>query len=146
MSHLHRHELPPSRKPRLLALPLVVVLVLAYLGSVAHVLLVHHHTCIEHGEMVDDDGLEQGDASAEASTSFSDEHLACADAHASMRHGADAHCAHNFLRRMVQLSTEVTLSLEGPVSHGPVLEVDSKTLEPQVAWLHLAPKASPPLS
>jgi hypothetical protein len=131
------------RRPRLLALPLVLLCVLAYLGSAAHFVLVQHSTCLEHGELVHEEGVEQGDESSRVQPSFADERIARTDARVSV-HGADAHCAHVFLRRVVAPPAGVMLPSEAPVLEGRVLETDSVAVEPPVAWLHLAPKSSPP--
>lgn len=60
MSRSHLSEPALSRRPRLLALPWVLLCVLAYLGSAAHFALVRHSTCLEHGELVHEEELEQG--------------------------------------------------------------------------------------
>ncbi|QRN93979.1 hypothetical protein JRI60_33140 [Archangium violaceum] len=133
-----------SRRSRLLALPLVLLCVLAYLGSVAHFVLVQHATCLEHGELLHEVGVEQGEAQVQAKVSFEDERITRAEAKASV-HGADAHCAHVFLRRVAPPPAGVMLSPEAPVLSGPVLVVDSESVEPPVEWLHLAPKSSPPV-
>jgi hypothetical protein len=138
-------EPPQSRRSRLLALPLVVLCVLAYLGSAAHFVLVQHATCLEHGELVHGAQVEQGDVPVQPRESFADERVTRSEAQASV-HGADAHCAHVFLRRMEPPPAGVMLSLEAPVLSVLVLEADSETVEPQVECLHLAPKSSPPLA
>ncbi|WNG38323.1 hypothetical protein F0U61_35095 [Archangium violaceum] len=143
MSRSPRQEPTLSRRPRLLALPLVLLCVLAYLGSAAHFFLVQHSTCLEHGDLLHEAGVEQGSASAQVHPSFDDERIARTDEKASV-HGADAHCAHVFLRRVTQPPVGVTLPPEAPVLSGQVLEVVSLAVEPQVARLHVAPKSSPP--
>jgi hypothetical protein len=143
VSPLHRHEPALSRRPRLLALPLVVLCMLAYLGSAAHFFLVRHDTCLEHGDLLHEAGVEQGKAPVQVRQSFEDERFTRPDAQVSA-HGADAHCAHVFLRRVVQPPAGMMLSLEAPVLPGGVLEADSVAVEPPVACLHLAPKSSPP--
>lgn len=132
-----------SRRSRLLALPLVLVCALAYLGSAAHFVLVQHRTCLEHGEMMHEGEVEQGEASGQVRASFADKRLARAEAPASV-HGSDAHCAQAFLRRVTPSPVGVMLSLEAPVQSEPVLEAVSEAVEPQVDCLHLAPKSSPP--
>ena len=143
MSRLHRQEPALYRRPRLLALPLVVLCALAYLGSAAHFFLVQHNTCVEHGDLLHGAEAEQGEAQVQVRESFEDERITRSDAQASV-HGADAHCAHVFLRRAVQPPAGVMLPPEAPVLSGQVLEAYSVAVEPQVAWLHLAPKSSPP--
>ncbi|HYO64920.1 MAG TPA: hypothetical protein VEU33_02455 [Archangium sp.] len=143
MNRPHRQEPALYRRPRLLALPLVLMCALAYLGSAAHFFLVQHAACVEHGDMVHEASAEQGEASLEVRESFEDERITRTDAQVS-GHGADAHCAHVFLRRVVQPPVGVMLPPEAPVLPGLVLEADSVAVEPQVAWLHLAPKSSPP--
>jgi hypothetical protein len=132
-----------SRRSRLLALPLVLVCALAYMGSAAHFVLVQHRTCLEHGEMVHEGEVEQGEAPGQVRASFADKRLTSGEAQASV-HGSDAHCAHVFLRRAAPSPAGVMLSLEAPIQSGPVLQADSVAVEPPVAWLHLAPKSSPP--
>jgi hypothetical protein len=132
-----------SRRSRLLALPVALVCVLAYLGSAAHFVLVQHRTCLEHGEMVHEGEVEQGKASGQGRASFADKRVARAEAPSSV-HGADAHCAQVFLRRATPSPSGVMLSLEVPVQSEPVLEAVSVAVEPQVDCLHLAPKCSPP--
>ncbi|HSP79148.1 MAG TPA: hypothetical protein VLQ93_11495, partial [Myxococcaceae bacterium] len=85
MSRHHHHEPGRYRGSRLLALPLVLVCALAYLGSAAHFVLVQPRTCLEHGEMVHGDEVEQGHGPERAS--FSDERLTRTDAVPSV-HGA----------------------------------------------------------
>ncbi|WP_257458519.1 hypothetical protein [Archangium lipolyticum] len=141
----HLSEPQLSRRSRLLALPLVLLCVLAYLGSVAHFVLVQHATCLEHGELLHEGGVEQGDAPVQVvRVSFEDERITGSDAQASV-HGADAHCAHVFLRRVAPPPAGVMLSPEEPVLSGPVFVADSEAVEPPVEWLHLAPKSSPPV-
>jgi hypothetical protein len=130
-------------RSRLLALPLVLLCALAYLGSAAHFFLVQHSTCLEHGELLHEGEVEQGDASV-VPASFADERLTRADAMASVPHGVEAHCSHVFLRRVAPPPVGVMLSLEAPVSSGPLLQAHGVAWEPPVAWLHVAPKSSPP--
>jgi len=145
VSHLHRQEPALYRRPRLLALPLVLLCALAYLGSAAHFFLVQHTPCVEHGDLLHGAEAEQGEAQVKVRESFEDERITRSDAQVSV-HGADAHCAHVFLRRAVQPPAGVMLPPEAPVLSGQVLEAYSVAVEPQVAWLHLAPKSSPPRS
>jgi hypothetical protein len=130
-----------SRRSRLVAL----VCVLAYLGGAAHFVLVRHHTCLEHGDLVHEGEVEQGEVPGQVRESFADKRLTSAEAQVSV-HGSDAHCSHVFLRRAAPSPIGVMLSLEVPVPSGPVLEEDSVAVEPPVGWLHLAPKSSPPLA
>jgi len=145
VSDLHRQEPALYRRPRLLALPLVLLCALAYLGSAAHFFLVQHTPCVEHGDLLHGAEAEQGEAQVKVRESFEDERITRSDAQVSV-HGADAHCAHVFLRRAVQPPAGVMLPPEAPVLSGQVLEAYSVAVEPQVAWLHLAPKSSPPRS
>jgi len=137
-----RHEPAKHRRPRLLALPVVLLCALAYLGSAAHFVLVQHRACLEHGDLLHADELEPGAVFAQA-PSFEDERFTRAEAKVP-GHGSDAHCAHAFLRRAVLPPVEVQPVLEVPVLEGPVLAQVRESVEPPVAWLHLAPKASPP--
>ncbi|MGZ3460617.1 MAG: hypothetical protein ACXU86_19185 [Archangium sp.] len=131
------------QRSRLLALPLVMLCVLAYLGSAAHFLLVQHSTCLEHGDMLHGAGAEQGDAPAQVRPSFVDKRVTRTDAKVS-GHDEDAHCAYVFLRRVVPPSAGVMLSPEAPVPPVRVLGAEHVAVEPPVAWLYLAPKSSPP--
>jgi hypothetical protein len=126
-----------------LALPLVVLSALAYLGSAAHFALVQHSTCLEHGEVVHGEG-EQGHASEELRASFEDERLARTDAAPVSVHGVEAHCAHLFFRRVVSPPVGATLAEVQPCPSGPVLLTADAPVEPPVGWLFLAPKSSPP--
>jgi hypothetical protein len=129
-------------RSRLLALPLVLVCALAYVGSVMHFALVQHATCLEHGEMVhveDADGhLAEG-----LEDSFDDARVA-SRRDAVEAHGMEAHCAHAFFRREAPPPPEgaVIVSVVSTRS-APALAVFRFHAEP-VARLHLAPKASPP--
>jgi hypothetical protein len=132
-----------SQRSRLLALPLVMLCVLAYLGSAAHFLLVQHSTCLEHGDMLHGASAERGDAPMQVRPSFADKRVTRTDAVVS-GHDADAHCTYVFLRRVVSPSAGVMLSPEAPALPGRVLGMAHGVVEPPVAWLHLAPKSSPP--
>jgi hypothetical protein len=132
-----------SRRPRPLALPWVLLCLLAYLGSAAHFVLVQHRTCLEHGELVHEDGVAQAETPAKVRVSFADKRVTGSEAPASA-HGVDAHCAHAFLRRAMPPPAYAMSELRAPVPEGPVLVVVREVVEPPVAWLRLAPKASPP--
>ena len=133
-----------SRWPRPWALPLVLLCALAYLGSAAHFVLVQHRTCLEHGEWIHEEGLEPADASRQVSAaSFDDARLTRTEAQAPV-HRADVHCAHVFFRRGLPPPDAVLSAPRAPASSEPARRVDGMPGEPQVAWLHLAPKASPP--
>ncbi len=142
MSRSLRH-LPMSLvRPRLLALPLVLLCALAYVGSVMHFVLVQHATCLEHGEVVH---VEQGDAhGTQYVEALSDEARVTPQREAAESHGTDAHCAHAVLRRELSPpasgGSAVTVA---PTRSSPALAVFRFHAEP-VARLHLAPKASPP--
>jgi hypothetical protein len=143
VSRSTRH-LPVSLvRPRLLALPLVLVCALAYLGSVLHFALVQHATCLEHGEVVH---VEQGDAhGAEGHVEdVFDDARVTSQREADEAHGAEAHCAHAVLRREALPPAQGTAAVTvAPARSEPALAVFRFHAEP-VARLHLAPKASPP--
>ncbi len=143
MNSLSRQDLAPLRWPRLLALPLVVLSALAYLGSAAHFALVQHSTCLEHGEVVHGEG-EQGHASEGMRASFEDERLARTDAAPVSVHGVEAHCAHTFFRRVTAPPAGTTLVEVQQRPEGPSLLTAGVPVEPPVGWLFLAPKSSPP--
>jgi len=125
-----------------MALPLVLLCVLAYMGSVLHFALVQHATCLEHGEVVHV-GADGEHGSAHVETSFDDVRLASKTTEADS-HGADAHCVHAFFRREAPPPQQDAPSLQvAPARSAPALAVFRFHAEP-VARLHLAPKASPP--
>jgi hypothetical protein len=126
-----------------LALPLVVLSALAYLGSAAHFTLVQHSTCLEHGEVVHGE-VEQGHASEGMHASFDDERLARTDAAPVSVHGVEAHCAHTFFRRVTAPPAGATLAEVQQRPSGPVLLTADAQVEPPVGRLFLAPKSSPP--
>jgi hypothetical protein len=131
-------------RPRLLALPLVVLCMLAYLGSVAHFALVQHTLCPEHGEMV-----HAGEGSGHARLgpvreSFGDSRVASSGEEATVSHGSEAHCAHAFFRReLLPPAGEGVLLPETQVSSGRV-SVRAQVQSEPVARLRIAPKSSPP--
>lgn len=129
-------------RSRLMALPLALVCVLAYVGSVMHFALVQHATCLEHGEMVH---VEDGDAHGvgQVEDSFDDARVA-SRREAADAHGMDAHCVHAFFRREAPPPAQDTAIVQAvPTRSSPALAVFRFHAEP-VARLHLAPKASPP--
>jgi hypothetical protein len=131
-------------RPRLLALPLVVLCMLAYLGSVAHFALVQHTLCPEHGEMVH--AGEEGNHArlGPVQESFDDSRVASSAGEATVSHGSEAHCAHAFFRReLLPPAAGGPLLTEAPASSGPVSVRAQGQSEP-VARLRVAPKASPP--
>ena len=143
MNSLRRQDIAPLRRSRLLALPLVVLSALAYLGSMAHFALVQHSTCLEHGEVVHGE-VEEGHASEGLRASFEDERLARTDAAPVAVHGVEAHCAHTFFRRVAPPPVGATLAEVPQSPSGPVLLTADAQVEPPVGWLFLAPKSSPP--
>lgn len=136
---------PPAAppRPRLLAPPLVVAFLLAYLGGTLHFTLVQHRTCLAHGEVVHGEG-EHGEAHGPglAQASFEDKRLTRADLAVSTEE-EDVHCAHAFFRRGVTLSTSTPWSTPSEQCSEPVRGAPRMEAEP-VARLRLAPKSSPP--
>ncbi|TQF11189.1 hypothetical protein [Myxococcus sp. AM401] len=129
-------------RSRLLALPLVAVCALAYMGNVLHFALVQHATCLEHGEVVH---VEEGGShlAPVVEESFDDVRLASRE-DAPPGHGAEAHCLHTLIRREAPPPVEGSPVLTRvPTRSAPALAVFRFHAEP-VARLHLAPKASPP--
>jgi hypothetical protein len=131
------------RRPRPLALPLALLCLLAYLGSAAHFVLVQHRTCLEHGDLLHAEAVESGATLAPAAPAFDDERFTRGVAMGT-EHGSDAHCTHVFLRRVLAPSSVNPLVARVSAPEGVVLAPPSGCVEPPVAWLHLAPKASPP--
>jgi hypothetical protein len=144
-----RHTPEKLHRPRLLALPFVVLCVLAYAGSVAHFALVQHATCLEHGEVIhvgEGQAHAQPQAAVEDSSAQSGVRVTRASAAAVASHDAEAHCAHTFFRREgLAPPAELLLPMEALAVAGPVPLVDQVLPEP-VSRLRLAPKSSPPLS
>lgn len=148
MTRSVRHSPGSLDRPRLLALPFVVLCALAYAGNVAHFALVQHATCLEHGEVIHASEA-QAHAQPQAVEQSSTEtgvRITRASPAAMASHDAEAHCAHTFLRREgLPPPAELLLPLEAPVLSGPAPMLEQIHPEP-VARLRLAPKLSPPLS
>ena len=148
MTRSERHLPGKLHRPRLLALPFVVLCALAYAGNVAHFALVQHATCLEHGEVIH---VGEGEAhvqpqAVEQSSAQSGVRVTQASAEATASHGSEAHCAHTFFRREgLAPPAEVLLPLKALAIAGPAPLVAQVHAEP-VARLRLAPKSSPPLS
>lgn len=140
MSASYRQLPAAAPRPRLLALPLVVVCLLAYLGGTVHFTLVQHTTCLAHGELVHGGGEAHGSGLEQAS--FEDRRIARTDLAVSAEEG-DVHCAHAFFRRGVTLSTSAPWSVPSEQPPEPVRGAPRVEAEP-VARLRLAPKSSPP--
>jgi hypothetical protein len=146
VSRSDRHLQESSRRSRLLALPFVALCTVVYLGSAAHFTLVQHATCLEHGEAIHLG--EEGVASQpqRLASSFTDERVTRSSQGARIGHGAEAHCAHTFLRRESLLPAACSLSSPEDMTES-VQALGLKQLpSEQVARLRLAPKSSPPLS
>jgi hypothetical protein len=142
-----RSARPPQRsapRSRLLALPLVALCAVVYLGSAAHFALVQHSTCLEHGEVLH---LEDGGGSSQSEASFTDERIARRmNQRGRIGHGSEAHCSHASLRRETLLSAAWYLASLDPQSESRRSPTQDLLLPEPVARLRLAPKASPPLS
>lgn len=140
----HSQSSPP--RSRLLALPLVALCAMVYLGSAAHFALVQHSTCLEHGDVLH---LEEGGAISQAhgpEASFSDERIARAGQKGWIGHGAEAHCSDVSLRREALLPAAGSLAArDAQATSGREPPPELWLAEP-VARLRLAPKSSPPLS
>ncbi|MCP3101352.1 hypothetical protein LZ198_20980 [Myxococcus sp. K15C18031901] len=138
-------SLPPRLvRSRLLALPLVLVCAMAYIGSVLHFALVQHVTCLEHGEVVHVEGNDAHASVSVAEEHFDDVRVASRRQDAPAGHGAEAHCAHALIRREAPPPATGTPGITGVSTRSePALAVFRFHAEP-VARLHLAPKASPP--
>ena len=142
LSSLARQHQNP-RRPRLLALPLVVLCALAYLGSAAHFALVQHETCAEHGETIHA-GEVHARGPAEVEKSFADSRIVGTRQLARVSHGAETHCAHTFFRREAPPPPKgEVVSVELSATSGPTRAADVVLPEP-VERLRLAPKCSPP--
>jgi hypothetical protein len=142
LSHHRQH--PHRRRSRLVALPLVVLCALAYLGSAAHFAFVRHSVCAEHGEAIHLEEVRASASPAEEEESFTDSRLARTSHLALGSHGADVHCAHAFCRREAPPPSAGTV-IAASVSTGSVSERFADVVPPEpVERLRLAPKASPP--
>jgi hypothetical protein len=146
VSRSDRHIQQTPRRPRLLALPFVVLCAVVYLGSAAHFALVQHATCLEHGESIHsgEEGVAAQPQRLEAS--FTDRRLTRTGQLERAGHGAEAHCTHTTLRRETLVPTALCLPTpERRTESAQVPGVEQLPSEP-VARLRLAPKSSPPLS
>lgn len=146
MSRSARPSQRSAPRPRLLALPLVALCAVVYLGSAAHFALVQHSTCLEHGEVLH---LEDGGGntpSERTEASFTDERIARRSSRGRLGHGAEAHCSHASLRRETLLSAAWYLAPLDQHSESLRSAMQDLLLPEPVARLRLAPKASPPLS
>jgi hypothetical protein len=146
VSRPDRHSQWSPHRPRLLALPFVVLCAVVYLGSAVHFALVQHSTCMEHGDVIhlDEHGAPAQPQRLEAS--FTDERAARVSTGGGIAHGAEAHCAHVSLRREGLLPPAWSLSMPGAVAESGLMPgLEQLPAEP-VARLRLAPKSSPPLS
>jgi hypothetical protein len=134
-------------RPRLLALPLVALCAVVYLGSAAHFALVRHSTCLEHGEILHlDEGGGAAQQSQRSEASFTDERITGSGRRVRIGHGAEAHCSHASLRRESLMPAAWCLAaLDSEAESGRGFTQDLLVPEP-VARLRLAPKSSPPLS
>jgi hypothetical protein len=136
-----------ASRPRLLALPLVALCAVVYLGSAAHFALVQHATCLEHGEVLHlDEGGSAAQQSQRSEASFTDERIASASQRARIGHGAEAHCSHASLRRESLIPAAWYLSAPDPQAESSRSPTQDLLLPEPVARLRLAPKSSPPLS
>jgi hypothetical protein len=144
VSRLHRHP-PLSLLPtRLLALPVVLLCALAYVGSVLHFALVQHTTCLEHGDVMHVDEAGGHPVSEEVEDAFDDARVARSTQALPVGHGAEAHCHHAFFRREAPPQARGLTQLASvPTRSSPALAVFRFHAEP-VARLLLAPKSSPP--
>jgi hypothetical protein len=134
------------RRPRLLALPFVVLCALVYLGSAVHFALVQHSTCLEHGESIHsgEEGVAAQPQWLEAS--FTDQRFTRSSQLERAGHGSEAHCTHTTLRRETLVPAALCLPTpEGRAVSAQGPGVEQLPSEP-VARLRLAPKSSPPLS
>lgn len=133
-------------RTRLLALPLVALCAVVYLGSAMHFALVRHSTCLEHGEVIHVDEILGLAQPGQVEVSFTDERLTAAGQGFTVSHGAEAHCSHAFLRREGLAPTaSILLAPEAVAASGSAPKRERLLPEP-VARLRLAPKASPPLA
>lgn len=140
------HQQWSLRRPRLLALPFVVLCAVVYLGSAVHFALVQHSTCMEHGEVIHLEEQESPAQPKQPEASFTDERVARASTGDQIAHGAEARCTHVSLRRESLIPETWYLLTPGVIAE-PALRpgLEQFPAEP-VARLRLAPKSSPPLS
>lgn len=141
MSHHRQHS--QHRRSRLVALPLVVLCALAYLGSAAHFAFVRHSVCAD-GEAIHLDAVRAPTGPTEVEESFKDSRLARTKHLAVLSHGAEAHCANAFCRREAPPPSIGTV-IAAVAASGAVSERFEDALLPEpVERLLLAPKSSPP--
>ncbi len=137
----HRQH-PKLHRSRLLALPLVLLCALAYVGSVLHFAFEQHSVCLEHGESVHVDEVRGAVQPAEGS--FADSRIARTSQVASLSHGAEAHCAHAFFRREAPPPPADTVVSATVATVASVARFTDALLPEPLERLRLAPKSSPP--
>ncbi len=132
--------LPRNRVSRGFAAALAVVALAGQLSSFAHLVLVRHVTCAEHGDMIEV-GRERVIAAAATERAAEDSVAAASPAES---HGHE-HCLVAPMRRD-RLASRAGAVLDSSHidAYGTIGVARSETIAPAIAVLVLAPKNSPP--
>ena len=136
MRTLSRH-----RVARLFAATLATLALASQLASFAHVVLLRHVTCTEHGELI-----EVGREQAIVATPTRETTQAVSASSSAGAHGHD-HCLivatrrHRFLVGVVASLDSMHVD-----AHGTIARLSHDEAPPPIAVLLLAPKSSPPLA
>jgi hypothetical protein len=132
-------RLPRNRTLRAVSAALVVVALAAQLASFAHLVLVRHVTCAEHGEMIE---VGHDDEAAATTTRTDVTGLAASSLDS---HGHD-HCLLVPMRRD-RAGIGLTRSFDSVhVDAYGTIGVRHESISPAIAVLRIAPKNSPPIA
>jgi hypothetical protein len=133
-------RLSRHRSLRCLAGALATLALVGQLASFAHLVLVRHVTCAEHGELI-----EVGHERALAVATAHADSPGIATAATGQAHGHD-HCLLAPMRRdRVALGAPHALDCAHVDAFGTIGRVGARLIPPPIAVILLAPKSSPPL-
>ena len=135
---LRRHSIP-----RLLATALAFVAIVGQLSSFAHLGLVRHVTCAEHGELIEVGHNQPRAAMAPAAEQAT---AVLTASSSSDTHGHD-HCLLAPMRRdRAMLGTPTVLDSTHVGAYGTIGRFPVSEVPPAIAVILLAPKNSPPIA
>lgn len=127
-------------RARWLTLGLAALWLTTQLSVFAHLALVPHVTCVEHGELIDAGAQPPGVAAGEAV-----EHDTAAALKVALAEHAHDHCLLGAMRRGEARLIRSTLPLVPSAAQHPSAAVrPQQPLPPAIALLDVAPKSSPP--
>ena len=135
-------SLPKNRATRGLAAVLAVVALAGQVSSFAHLVLVRHVTCAEHGDMI-----EVGHERTIVTTSSHRQALTAVRAASPAETHGHEHCLIARMRRD-RLTADTPASLDSAHidAYGTIGVVGDDEVAPSIAAIILAPKNSPPLA